>query len=180
MTTAPIAMDYILDQLTTEDDPAAWKEVLSVLGEEFVERYRTQKGRKESWFLRIGACSHWWRPHQSRWTAAGGFALPVGYKDACGWSQGLPEFDWSLILSFDGEHWRRVHKFRGKKQIVLRVAVPSRTARHNQAAVHTIWSTFRELTFYGFRDFDGKWVCVAASDEDKRGRILDARLLPNT
>lgn len=180
MTTAAIPMDCILDRLTAEDNPAAWKKVLSALGEEFVERYRAQKGKKESWFLRIGACAHWWRPHQSRWTAAGGFALPVGYKDASGWSHGLPEFAWSVIFSFDGEHWRRVNKFRGKRQIVLRIAVPSRTARHNQAAVHTIWSTSRELTLYGFRNVDGKWVCVAASDEDKRGRILDARLVPNT
>ena len=37
MTTAAIPMDCILDRLTAEDDPAAWKEVLSVLGEEFVE-----------------------------------------------------------------------------------------------------------------------------------------------
>ena len=32
---------------------------------------------------------------------------------------------------------------------------------------------------YGFRNFDEKWVCVAASDEQKHGRILDKRLVPN-
>jgi hypothetical protein len=103
----------------------------------------------------------------------------VGYKDASGWSHGLPEFDWSEIFSFDGDEWQNVRKFGGKKQMVLRVAVPSRTARHKQAVVHSIWSTSRELTFYGFRNFDGKWVCVAASDEQKHGRILDKRLVPN-
>src|SRR5215467_15997335 len=178
MTTGSIPMDCILDRLTAEDDPAAWIAILSVVSEEFAERYLAERGRKESWFLRIGACSHWWRP-QSRWTAAGGFAWPVGYKDASGWSHGLPEFDWSVILSFDGEQWQNVGKFGGKKQIALHVAVPSRTARHKQAAVHSIWSTSRELTFYGFRNFDGKWVCVAASDEQKHGRILDKRLVPN-
>src|SRR5215470_7426646 len=75
MPTAPIPMDCILERLTAEDDRAAWKAVLSMVSEEFVERYRAEKRKKESWFLRIGACSHWVRPHQSRWIAAGGFAL---------------------------------------------------------------------------------------------------------
>src|SRR5215831_3011757 len=99
MTTGSIPMDCILDRLTAEDDPAAWTAILSVVSEEFAGRYLAERGRKESWFLRIGACSHWWRPHQSRWTAAGGFAWPVGYKGASGWSNGLPEFDWSVILA---------------------------------------------------------------------------------
>jgi len=153
---------------------------LLVISREFVERYRSAGGRKESWFLWIGACSHWWRPHQRRWTAAGGFAWPTGYKGVAGYSDGLPEFDWSVILSFDGERWKRIDKFSGKKQAILRVAVPartggsvllhltkksmdefsekrtcrglaSRTARHKQAAIHSVWSTSRQPEFYGFR-----------------------------
>jgi hypothetical protein len=169
-----ISMNYVEDRLTAQDDPGVWKEILAVLGEEFLQRYRAERGEKESWFLRIGACSHWVRPHQSRWIAAGGFALPIGYKGSCGWSNGLPEFDWSVVLSFDGERWTRVDRFSGKKQIVLRVAVPARTARHKQAAVHTMWSTSYQMTLYGFRNVDQKWLCVAASDERKHGRILYA------
>jgi len=30
--------------------------------------------------LVVGACSHWVRPHNSRWNAAGGFVCPDGYK----------------------------------------------------------------------------------------------------
>ena len=67
-------------------------------------------------------------------------------------------------------------KFSGKKQVVLRVAVPSRTAKHKQAAVHTVWSTSNQMKFYGFRNVAGMWRCVAASDEDRRGRILVAKL----
>jgi hypothetical protein len=178
MTTAPIPMDCILERLTTEDDPAAWKAVLSMVSEEFVERYRAERRKKESWFLRVGACSHWVRPHQSRWIAAGGFALAIGYKGAAGWSNSLPEFDWSVVLCFDREHWRRVDRFSGKNQIVLRVAVPTRTARHKQAAVHSIWSTSHQFTLYGFRNVGGKWGCVAASDERTHGLILDERLAP--
>jgi hypothetical protein len=89
-----ISMNHVEDRLTAQDDPGIWKEILAALGEEFLQRYRAERGEKESWFLRIGACSHWVRPKQSRWIAAGGFALPIGYKGAAGWSNGLPEFDW--------------------------------------------------------------------------------------
>jgi len=180
MRTESISLDFVADRLTTEDNPQDWKEILAIISEEFVERYCAERRENESWFLRIGACSHWVRPHQGRWTAAGGFALAIGYKGAAGWSNGLPEFDWSVILCFRGECWRRVNKFSGKNQIVLRVAVPTRTARHKQAAVHSVWSTSHQFTLYGFRDVGGKWECVAASDEDKRGRILNAKPTPKT
>src|SRR5262249_52980228 len=42
-----------IERLTLEDDSAAWKAVLSMLSEEFVERYRAERRKKESWFLRI-------------------------------------------------------------------------------------------------------------------------------
>jgi len=172
MTTELISMKCVEDQLTEQDDPGAWEEILAVLGEEFLQRYRREATKKESWFLRVGACSHWVRPHQSRWTAAGEFALAVGYKGASGMlSWGLPEFDWSVIVRFDGKSWERVDRFSGKKQMVLSAAVPTRTAQHRQAAVHTMWSASNERTFYGFRNHDHKWVCVAASDEHKNGRI---------
>ena len=173
MTTDSISIDCLEDRLTVEDDPGAWREFLAVIGEEFVERYRAEGGKKP-WFLRIGTCSHWWRPHQARWTAGGGFAWPVGYSGN-GWP-GLPALDWSVILSFDGEHWKKVEKFHGSRQVVLRVAVPARTARHKQAAVHTMWSTSHEPIFYGFRNVGDRWLCVAASDERTRGRIIDAKL----
>ena len=172
MTSETISMDSIQDQLTTEDDPGAWKEIVGVIGEEFVTRYRACSTTKRPWFLRIGTCSHWWRSHQARWMAAGGFTWPVGYS-ANGWP-GLPEFDWSVVLSFNGQRWEKVEKFSGHKQVVLRVAVPARTARHKQAAIHTLWSTSRDPVFYGFRNVEGKWQCVATSDERKHGRILKA------
>ena len=171
-----VSLKAVENRLTPQDDSQLWEKVLHVLGEEFVARYDAEASPRESWFLRIGVCSHWVRPHQSRWTAAGGFAWAVGYKGASGWSHGLPDFDCSLILSFDGEHWKRVEKFSGKRQVVLRVAVPTRTARHKQAAVHSIWSTSHSFTLYGFRKSGGEWRCVAATDEIRRGRIFDADL----
>jgi len=168
-----ISMDFVENRLTAEDDPGAWREFLAIIGEEFVERYRAHGG-KRPWFLRIGPCSHWWRSHQARWTAAGGFTWPVGYS-ANGWP-GPPALDWSVILSFDGEHWKRVEKFSGNRHVVLRVAVPARTARHKQAAVHTIWSTSQKPIFYGFRNVGDRWLCVAVSDEREQGRIINAKL----
>ena len=173
MTTDAISITCLDDRLTVQDDPGAWREFLAIIGEEFVERYRAEGGKK-SWFLRIGTCSHWWRSHQARWMAGGGFTWPVGYS-ANGWP-GLPALDWSVILSFDGEHWKKVEKFYGSRQVVLRVAIPARTVRHKQAAVHTMWSTSYEPIFYGFRNVEGRWRCVAASDERTRGRIINAKL----
>ena len=159
-----ITVDLLRKQLTSQDDPNAWKTILAVLCEEFIARYRDVGGAKEAWFLRIGVCSHWIRPHNRRWNAAGGFAWPVGYDS-------LPELDWSVPFCFDGRCWNRVDKLSGKKQVVFRVAVPSRTARHKQAAVHSVWSPSGEWTLYGFRNVKDKWVCVAASDERERGRL---------
>ena len=165
MTYEIVTEEFFRERLTSQDDPKAWQAILVVLGEELIARYRDAGRAKEAWFLRIGACSHWIRPHNSRWNAAGGFAWPGGYGS-------LPEFDWSVLFCFDGRGWERVNKFSSKKQIVLRVAVPSRTARHKQAAVHSVWSPSGEWTLYGFRKVNDKWVCVAASDERKRGRLI--------
>jgi NAD(P)-dependent dehydrogenase (short-subunit alcohol dehydrogenase family) len=48
---------------------------------------------------------------------------------------------------------------------------PARSARHKHAVVHTRWIPGAETVFYGFRNLDGKWKCVAASDEDLRGQM---------
>jgi hypothetical protein len=109
MGTELISLHCVLDHLTPQDDPEAWKVILDVISEEFEEQYRADIHGKQPWFMRIGMCSHWWRPHQARWTQAGGFAWPVGYSGN-GWP-GPPEFDWSVVLSFDGEHWKPVEKF---------------------------------------------------------------------
>jgi hypothetical protein len=76
MTNELISMSHVEDRLTAQDDPGAWKEILAVLNEEFLQRYRAEQGEKKAWFLRIGTCSHWVRPHQSRWLAAGEFPCP--------------------------------------------------------------------------------------------------------
>jgi hypothetical protein len=120
----------------------------------------------------VGACSHWLRPHQTRWTAAGGFALPVGYSNGGGFSRtGLPRFDWSVKLQFVPvpTGWVIPIELPTKHIDPIRITVPTRTTRHRQAAVHTLRppgtvDARRERTvFYGFRKLDGVWELKACS-----------------
>jgi hypothetical protein len=54
------------------------------------------------------------------------------------------------------------------QDLLFRVAVPSRTCRHRQAAVHTVWRPgapplprVEVMQFYGFRRQTAKWSCTA-------------------
>jgi hypothetical protein len=42
-----ISMNHLEDQLTVQDDPGVWKEILAVLGEEFLQRYRAEQGEAD-------------------------------------------------------------------------------------------------------------------------------------
>ncbi len=151
--------------LNAEDDPHLWRSVLAVLLDEFSYRHpKIEKGTE--CFLQIGACSHWFRPHQSRWTAAGGFAWPIGYLGGDGFlHHGLPELDWSVTFQMVKGSWRPVGKFSGKRKLLVRVAIPARTTRHKQAAIHTLWQPANKMIFYGFRNLENGWQCVANSEE---------------
>jgi hypothetical protein len=162
--------ELILSRLSDEDDAEFWMAAIAVLLQD-VELDLAESRLKSEVYIQIGACSHWLRPHQTRWTASGGFALPVGYGESdMGYSRaGLPEFDWSIALHRELEHqiWSPVEKFAGKRHFIFRVALPTRTKRHSQAAIHTIWLPSRPsdgeskfTRFYGFRKIDGVWDCV--------------------
>jgi len=108
-------------------------------------------------------------PDQSRWTAAGGFALPVGYGDGEGFLRGLPNLDWSVTLQLDRIQTGSVSPERAptKRFDSVRLAVPARTARHRQAAVRAIWSRgtlnprARTVVYYGFRKSAEGWKLAA-------------------
>jgi hypothetical protein len=157
-------VEAVRRKLTAGDDPYLWETALTVLADEFLQRYN-REARNRNWFFLVGACSHWVRPHNSCWTAAGGFVYPDGYQN------NLPEFDWAVIVSHQNRSWLPAKKFSGKRPIVFRVAIPSRSVRHKQAAVHTKWSTSQNPVLYGFRKLNGSWKCVAASDERSEGSI---------
>lgn len=146
----------VLDRLGSEDDAALWQVAL--------DHILAQLEKKHGVTLEVGQCSHWLRPHQTRWTADGGFAWPTGYGGTRFSRTGLPLFDWSVILEWTGEAWAAPSK--KPKHLDLRIALPSRTTRHQQAALHTLWRHVRvmERRFYGFRKKDGAWKCTAETE----------------
>jgi hypothetical protein len=157
--------DAIARKLGVDDDRNFWQTALTVLTDEFLHRY-DEKAKNREWVFVVGVCSHWVRPHNSSWkTTAGRFLYPQGYKDS------LPQLDWSVTLTCKNRQWTRLEKLPGKRLVTFRVAIPARTARHKQAAVNTRWSPGEGTAFYGFRQTDGLWKCVAVSDEDGRGRV---------
>jgi hypothetical protein len=166
----------IKERLSPEDDPALWEKVLQVLAEDVSTIESINNGPQL--YAEIGRCSHWLRPHQTRWTAAGGFAWPTGYGDGnSGFSRtGLPGFDWSVVLQFDPDlmGWVIPEKLPTKRANPIRVAVPSRTTRHGQAAVHTLWpagtldARNKRTVFYGFRSLSGSWELKASLDRRSR------------
>ena len=156
-TLANTTTDWVSDHLDQEDDPEFWQAAL--------DHILTEVERETHVFVEVGRCSHWLRPHQSKWTADGGFAWPSGYGSGGGGFSysALPQFDWSVVLEWTGTSWERV-----KRQSIrhsLRVTIPSRTKRHLQAAVHTLWHTGREkkVVFHGFRKRKHGWTCTAST-----------------
>lgn len=157
------------EQLSEEDDPALWTAVLTAVAEDAA--LVREPRRRSPLYARIGACAHWVRPHQTRWSAGGGFVWPAGYGDGEGFSgvTGLPGFDWSTLLQFDPDLlcWKTPVDTPTKRHQSVRVAIPTRTTRHRQAAIHALWSTgtldprAKRTVFYGFRCLHGAWTLAA-------------------
>lgn len=163
---------------TTEADPDFWRTAVSVLMRDAEFIIDEQPSGCDS-FLQIGVCSHWLRPHQTRWTADGGFAWPSGYSGR-GYSRtGLPEFDWNVPLYWHPKQrvWRPTKHARmpKKRRFVLRAALPARTTRHQQAVVNAIWihgtpqkPLKKPMTIYGFRKQEETWDLTAWRECDGR------------
>ena len=60
------AFEDFAAKLDEEDDPELWRVALRYILAEI------EPGPGIS--IEVGRCSHWLRPHQTRWTADGGFA----------------------------------------------------------------------------------------------------------
>ena len=159
----------LVHALDTNDDIDLWSAAVGqiIADAEFLCQNPTTT---QTVFAKIGRCSHWLRPHQTRWTADGGFAWPSGYGGSGYSRSGLPEFDWSLMWQWNAsDHkWEFKDKLSGKRRLQLRIAIPSRSTQHNQVAVHTLWSpgcpttpTQKLIQFYGFRFHDGAWRATA-------------------
>lgn len=151
-------------QLTHDDDSALWDVATNTI---LADIALTGRDAKQDVFVQIGSCRHWIRPHQSRWMADGGFAAPFGYdKTTTGYSfRALPDLDWSVFFKWTGAGWELSRT--GARCLLRRIAIPGRTTRHIQAAVHTIWTprspTSKEkvVQLYGFRKKEGIWRLTA-------------------
>ncbi len=92
---------------TEDDDLEFWRVCLSILMRDAEYAIGDHAGGRE-FYIHVGACSHWRRPHQTRWTADGGFAWPSGYNGTR-WSRtGLPQRYWIRFLHCQREEksWR--------------------------------------------------------------------------
>jgi len=151
--------------LTADDDPDLWDVATTTL---LAEAGATAADAREEVYAQVGCCHRWIGPHLIRWPADGGFAWPFGYdKTTTGWSyRALPEYTWSESLKCTGQDWEPVRT--GKRCLVFRVTIPARTARHQQAAIHTIWtprapcSKEKIVRLYGFRKREGIWSLTAS------------------
>src|SRR6202162_5881277 len=125
-----VPFEAIDAKLTADDDRDFWQMALAVLTDEFVQRHE-QESPQQDWAIVVGACSHWERPHQTRWTAGGGFAAPKGYK------QHFPTLDWTVVLIYQNGELLPAAKLPGKRVKLFQIAIPSRTRRHLRSEEHT-------------------------------------------
>lgn len=154
----------IAAQLTDEDDPTLWDVATTTI---LADAALTGRDSKDDVFVQIGSCRHWIRPHQMRWTADGGFAWPFGYdKTTTGYSfRATPDLEWSASFKWTGGGWELGRT--GARCLLRRIAIPARTTRHLQAAVHTIWtprspsSKEKVVQLFGFRKTEGIWNLTA-------------------
>jgi hypothetical protein len=159
--------------LTDGDDRDLWNIATTAL----LAEAGPLAGARREVYAEVGCCSHWISPHHPiRWLAHGGFAWPFGYdKTTTGFSyRALPELDWSEFLRWTGEAWEPGRT--GKRCLLFRIAIPARTARHAQAAIHTIWTPRspigreKVVQLYGFRKKARGWLLTARETLPPRRR----------
>lgn len=174
----PSFKPHIAPLLSQSDDGDLWAFAVDVIYADAMALIRDAPDGKRICTL-LGRCSHWLRPHQSRWTADGGFAWPSGYDRNNFSLHGLPEFDWFCRWDWYPQvaAWTRAESdnLPLKGECSFRVTIPSRTVHHRQAAIHTIWQPgppqhprIELRQFYGFRRKPSGWECTAyqANRED--------------
>jgi hypothetical protein len=174
----------ISQHLCEDDDPTLWESAVNLIFHEasFLARCASDT---TSIAAIIGCCSHWLRPHQTRWTADGGFAWPSGYGGH-GYSRtGQPQHDWSIVF-----HWNPIDQIWvndepemiALERFAFRVTVPARTSRHNQAAIPATWANGTPVLpqkpiyqIYGFRKQSDQWNCTATNESGGKHYELAAK-----
>jgi hypothetical protein len=164
----------VANRLSDSDDPQFWAVAIAEIYED-AQCLCIHSQNASRIFTEIGACSRWQRPHQHRWMKDGGFAAPYGYGGSSFNIHALPNFDWSLNFSWNltEEGWTPVCAIVARRPLTLRVALPTRTGKHQQAAIHTLWTPGspttpdrKRLRLYGFRKADDQWKCTATQGDE--------------
>ncbi|HEY1188362.1 MAG TPA: hypothetical protein VGE74_11940 [Gemmata sp.] len=164
----PMFESIIAPLLGGDDNPSLWAAVVNTVYADAQALCRSV-ARRGRVLTRLGRCSHWLRPHQTRWTADGGFAWPTGYDGPRFSRTGLPEFDWFAQWEWCPESatWATASGAPAPDELLFRVAIPARSRRHRQAAVHSAWLPGTPpqprvplVQFHGFRERSG-WSCTA-------------------
>lgn len=163
----------ITPHLGEDDDPSLWIAAINCTFHDatFLARCSPDSALVSA---SIGCCSHWLRPHQTRWTADGGFAWPSGYGGYGFSRRGLPEHDWTadFIWNSAEQLWESTMPGRqARHDFGFNVTVPARTARHRQAAIPVTWPNGSPalpqtslFQIYGFRNLSSGWQCTATNN----------------
>ena len=183
MDTWPQFEHAILPLLCEDDDPSLWEVAINFI---FHEAAFLARCAPDSTLISatVGCCSHWLRPHQTRWTADGGFAWPSGYGGHGNSRVGRPEHDWSTEFQWNpiDETWLPTESDPiVLERISMRVTIPARTSRHDQAAIPVTWVNGtpvlpQEPVFqiYGFRKQSRQWKCTATNESGAKHYELAA------
>ena len=167
----PCFATAIREHLTADDDPALWEAAVRIILADASHLCRCSRD-KHAIFAKVGICSHWMSPHNGGdwFKDIEKFAWPTGYGSNGSPIFGLPEFDWSSTWEWNKRDaiWSPAPRIAGKRPLLLRVALPARTARHVRAVVHALWTPGspttpqrRFLQGYAFKKVDSNWQSVA-------------------
>ena len=181
-----VILDNIEPYLTDTDDPALWQAVLKIACNDISTEISKSQSKRDV-FLVVGPCSSWLRPHQTRWRVDDlEFAWPSGYGGV-GYSRtGLPELDWCCCFQYSGTDAYTMidvpHQFK-KRQILLRIAIPTKTTDRSKASINMFWTpgTLRNarrsvVRFLAMSRENAQWNLVGSRFDP--GELWCGELLP--
>ena len=136
-------LSSIAPHMCESDDANLWLCVLNIACKDMSSQVEKSQTKRDV-FLVVGPCSSWLRPHQTRWHVGNEeFAWPSGYGGSRHSRTGLPELDWCCCFQYSGNNKYTFvpapRQFK-KRQIVLRVAIPTQTTARSKASINMLWT----------------------------------------
>jgi hypothetical protein len=179
--------DVLVSKLSKNDDLVLWEVALTMILGRTCADASLYTG-KEAILVEIGRCSHWIRP---KWKTRSGMTWPFGYDPSVfhlgnmgAWFfTSNPHFDGSLKwqLNVESGALDLVQGQPTRRPLCHRICLPARTARHQKATVHTIWTPGspenpkkKWLILYGFERTDTGWHCFSEWEGDPESKVYKA------